>query len=766
MKRTFLILTILLTWATGQINAQTYYRLTSLGNTLTALPTDITKPVIFYMPDNARKAYLTCNNTGTANNLSFATTAPTQGSDVSNMLFTLTSTGTDGEYYIKGPNGEYVSGAINTSDQSRRVATTPSTNNAAKFNITIASGCLFFLKRSDRALYLNIQGNAWSGQYVNYWSGDGGWSQWNIYQPTVEEYTPMIDTTAYANLDVSKYYKLYNCNNNAWYMGANTNGDLIVMDNSEANPIWWQFLPTGNKGCYNIRNATTHQYIQALKTKGANSYIQLGDEPVEYYVGKNKATGTKTSGYYWLSSTNTTGYDKQNANTLALNKDGASSHVLTWSASGGEANSYWAVVESPYNYDPTPFTPSTGDYLYYIKNGNNGMALTLTNGKQVWQSITMDKSQEWYFRGESNNKGGYQICNAATLQPIDTLHYIVEQMTKGFCFRHAYAPYKVLTIDGDSILTFEDARSSFSLAQQIYNMPCGTLTQPRVKSAELKGEGVRTPLIVTTDEITPQGANTVWTKTKPIVVAGSTGTLTLNLSQAPGEGMEAYLYFDWNRDGVFETTVPLTIAQNISKQISFPLIGEGNAREGESHMRLRINSTGLNGSEDDVIGQSIDFIINLTADTSAFKATAVANDSTRGFATINGHTATATPKDGCQFVCWKEQNKVVSTQATYPFTLDHDVKLTAVFSADPDMLTGVPTINGTAQNPINITLNGRTIKIDTDTEVKGVRVYNIHGQLVAKANGKLVSMHKCPSGVYIVKALTANGGTVAKLSID
>lgn len=766
MKRTLILFTILLTWAAGSVSAQTYYKLSALGNAQTTLPVSLSRPVIFYLPDAARLVYLTCANTGTANALSFTTTAPTEGSDVSNMLFHIVDTGTDGEYYIQAPNGEYLSGAITTANQNARVTTIPATDNAAKFNITVSSGNLFFLKRSDLTLYLNIQANAWRGNYVNYWNGNGGWSQWNIYVPEVEEYVPVVDTTAYANFDKDKYYKLYNCNYNGWYMGANTSGELMVMDNTESNMIWWQFLPTGKDGCYYVRNATTHQYIQALSAKGASSYIHLGDEPVEYYVGRNKATGTKTSGYYWLSSTNTTDYDLQSANTIALNKDGASSHVLTWSASGTEANSYWAAVESKYNYDPTPFTPSTGDYLYYIKNASNGQALTLTGSTLSWAAQNMDKTQQWYFRGVSNNQGGYQICNASTLQPVDTLHYIVEQTAKGFCFRHAYAPNQAFVVDGDSTISFEETRSAFSLAQQIYNMPCGTLTQPRVKSADMRGGGVRTPLVVTNNEITPQGANTVWTKTKPVVVAGSTGTLTLNLTQTPGEGVEAYIYFDWNRDGVFETSVSLPASQTITQQINFPRIGEGGACEGESHMRLRINSTGLNSAEDDVIGQSIDFIIRLSADTTAFSATAVANDSTRGSATINGHTATATPKDRCQFICWKEQNKVVSTDASYPFTLDHDVALTAVFSADPDMLTAVHNTHIRTDHSVGIALNGHTIKVNADGKVSSIRVYNVSGQLVASSNGKPVSMHGQPSGVYIVKAFTANGGSVAKLTID
>lgn len=578
--------------------------------------------------------------------------------------------------------------------------------------------------------------------------------------------TTVIDSSATHSFSAEAYYKIYNFSNNSLYMGADASGNLMVMADEEANRVWWQFIPTTNADCYYIRNATTGQYVQALQAKGPRSYISLGSNPVEYYIGLNEVSGARTNGAYWLSSTNTAGYSEQSSSTLALNKDGASDHVLTWTASGSEPNSYWYIVKSDYDYDPTPFLPSTGQHLYFVKSAATAKALVSSGSSLGWAAQAMDKSQQWYFSGVSNKQGGYRIYNSASGVAIDTLHYIIEQSLSGYTFRHKYEPRTALVIDGDSVFYFEEARSSFSLSAQIYNMPCGTLNQPRLKSASLKGEGVRTPLIVADDEITPQGANTVWTKSRPVVVAGSTGTLTISLNQAPDTGVEAWLYFDWDRDGFFEQSLKLETSQNITQTLSFPAVGEGNAREGQSHIRLRLNNTGLNGAEDDVIGQSIDFIITLTSDNAPFTAKAAPNDSTRGSAAIVGTTATASSYNNCRFVCWKEQNKVVSTSETYAFTLDHDVNLTAVFSADPDNPTSVSSINKSADKSVVIKADGKTVRAEASSPVNNMRIYDINGMLVGRGTEPSLSVASLNKGVYIIRVQTANGQASTKLSID
>lgn len=560
------------------------------------------------------------------------------------------------------------------------------------------------------------------------------------------------------------YYKIYNYGNHALYMGATSGAELMVMSDEPSNRIWWQFEPTENEGCYYIKNATSGQYIQALKSKGANSYISLGDEKVEYYIGLN--TSGATRGGYWMSSTNNAGYNQQSASTLALNKDGSSNHVLTWVADGADKNSYWFFEEATYAYDPTPFTPSNGENLYFIKSVASAKALAETDGERSWQTQAMDKHQQWYFTGVSNRDGGYQIYNAVTRQPIDTLHYVVELAATGYSFRHAYQPATVLTLAGDTAFYFEAARNDFSLHAQIYNMPCGTLAQPRLQSATLKGEGVRTPLIVTNGELTPQGANTVWTKSRPVVVAGSEGTLEFTLSQEPTDDVEGWLYFDWDRDGFFEQTVKLDVARQISQPLTFPVLDENSAaRAGQSRMRLRLTTSGLGGAEDDVVGQTIDFILVLTDDHSAFRATARPNDPARGTATIDGTTATAVTKGNSTFVCWKEQNKVVSTDAAYAFTLDHDVDLIAVFSPDPDATTSIGrvTTKGTAAD-ITISVNGNNLTATSTTAVTALHVFTPDGALVATARSGQVSLAGLPGGIYIAKARTADGEAAVKFN--
>lgn len=567
------------------------------------------------------------------------------------------------------------------------------------------------------------------------------------------------DTTS--GFSAKKYYKFYNYGNHSLYMGADASGNLMVMSNDPANRIYWQFESTGKENCYYVKNAATGQYIQQLKAKGAQSYITMGDAPVEYYVGQN--TRAK-NGAYWFSSTNTTGYSTESSSCLALNKDGASTHVLTWVADNADNNSYWFVAETTYDYDPTPFTPTNeanGQHNYFIKSASSSKAF---DGSK-WADQTQAKDQQWYFAGTNNKSGGYQIFNAASGQPLDTLHYVVEQTANGYAFRHASEPKDLLTLAGETSFFFEAARSSFSLAEQIYNMDCGTLANPLVQTASLKGDGVRTPLVCERGDIATQGANTVWTKSRPVLVGGKDGTLTITLNQAPSAEVQAYLYFDWDRDGFFEKAIALTAGQTITQQLSFPAIDGTTAKAGQSHMRLRLTTNGLSGAEDDVIGQSIDFIITLTDDAADFKATARPNDPARGTATVSGTTATATTKGHNTFVCWKEQNKVVSTDPTYNFTLDHDVDLVAVFSPATDWVSAIGTVQA-QDHGIAINVSGNTVVATAPTAVKSIHVYSPNGSLVATAKGGKLSMQGKPAGVYIAKARTGKGEAAVKFQLQ
>lgn len=165
-----------------------------------------------------------------------------------------------------------------------------------------------------------------------------------------------------------KYYHIVWHNNSGSYL-TEKNGALQVEGQSTLAMQYWQFLPTSTEGCYYIQNATTKRYIEACKTAANNTYfIKTTDKPVEYFISKETAVG----GAYRLTSTNCSNYADTSKSPVGLNKDGASSNIITWGASTSNTGSYWDIVPTEYDYDVegvaalkrhTPFAKSSQVYF-------------------------------------------------------------------------------------------------------------------------------------------------------------------------------------------------------------------------------------------------------------------------------------------------------------------------------------------------------------------------------------------------------------------
>lgn len=132
------------------------------------------------------------------------------------------------------------------------------------------------------------------------------------------------------------------------YMTEAGGGVLQVEGKSRIAKQYWQFLPTGKNNCYHIKNAVTGHYVEACKTSQNNTYyIKATDTPVEYYISQESAL----NGAYRLTSTNCTNYSDTSKSPVGLNKDGASSYIITWGASTSNTGSYWYITPTEFDYD-------------------------------------------------------------------------------------------------------------------------------------------------------------------------------------------------------------------------------------------------------------------------------------------------------------------------------------------------------------------------------------------------------------------------------
>lgn len=573
------------------------------------------------------------------------------------------------------------------------------------------------------------------------------------------------------------------------YISEEADGTLVVGSLDNARRQFWEFLPAGSDGVWYIRNKVSGNYIQSCNgTNSSASVMHTGTTAVPYYVGVCQSGANK--GYLWFSSTDCTGYNDQSTSPHGLNKDGASSNIIIWMAGTSNNGSHWSLVETTYTYEVQPFTPSEAV-------GKPGILYHMVHeGRYASADLTLSDPAEsdplnWYFVGESNASGGYQIVNATTGTPATASgggndRWIVNEdgANAAFYFTSAADATERFTAGGESLFTFKKARSSFARHAQIYDLPCGTLSASvYISVASITGDAathrltypIRTQSGTVKSSTAQTTSPTSWYRLnvldQAVLRRGRSCELTLKLNKAPIGGEAVYAYFDWNRDGVFETAYSLGAAREMTQEINVP----ADAVPGPGRMRVRLTYNGLADAEDDVQGQCIDFALQVTEDDEAteFTVTARPNDPTRGATEIVGDTAKATPFGNASFICWKEGHRFAAASQNYRFgTLTHNLNLTAIFAADAndpygeEVLTGIDRTNTLdVAEAVEISMASREIRVSGGGTVYGLRLYDTDGRLVRHVAADTMSTNGLPAGVYIVKALTAKSTGTAKVSV-
>lgn len=519
------------------------------------------------------------------------------------------------------------------------------------------------------------------------------------------------------------------------YITEEADGSMVISNYDETKRMFWEFVATDKPNCFYLRNTATGRYMQSCNLEPSSaSRVKTGKEPVEYYVAKNTTAGAATYGQYWFSSTDCANYDNTASSPRALNKDGASNFIITWMAGNTNEGSFWTLHETEDLYDLRPFM--VGEAYRYLLQNDELKALQLADDNTLsWEKRTEDASQSWYFQGESNRAGGYQIINAKTGKALnDGTAYVVVQDLTAESAVYQFRPFAtkddattVLTIDGKSALTFRAVRSAFSRSAQIYQMPCGALAGLYISELSLTGEAAYKPLVfpITTaagkESATPAEWFTLYVRDKAEVQPGKSLTLDITMNQTPAAGYEAFAYFDWNRDGVFEAVTTLDVARTMSATIPVP----ADAKEGKTRMRIRITDNGLTDAEDEAVGQIFDAILTVIPANKGLSFSVTTSDLTRGTVSyeLNGDEITikADPLGNASFIAWREGNRLFTTTATHTFTLDRSIHLTAYFTPNTDIVTLIEGVEvKVPANNVFYDLQGRQVLMPQ----KGIYILN------------------------------------------
>ena len=344
------------------------------------------------------------------------------------------------------------------------------------------------------------------------------------------------------------------------------------------------------------------------------------------------------------------------------------------------------------------FEPASTENGYYIKvaainkylNHNGSNISASTEKSTVWtlgvpthtaNVVTFTIGNDKYL----NNNGS--DCNDNTCTNLKANTHNGGPGATNACSLWEMTEYSAKVLDETPEDPDEEAgHTDEAKALNLYFNPCGTAGNNYLTLAKVCGTGAVNPVVYKATA-KPASWHVPYPHDYGQVVRGGTFDIAITLSAAPAADLKANAYFDWDANGVFETTVPVTL--NGTAGTATVTVPE-NAASKPMRMRIRINSNGLDFSEDEVNGFVYDFHIAAVEPLQSLTAKASSSSAARGTVALSSNadsydygtelTATATAANGAAFVCWKEEGVVVSTDAQYTFTVDHNVNLKAYFT--------------------------------------------------------------------------------------
>lgn len=414
--------------------------------------------------------------------------------------------------------------------------------------------------------------------------------------------TPITPTET---LDPNKVYRIRWSQSDQLFITEGQGGTLTVERKSLGEKQYWKFIPVvGQAHTYTVQNTATGHYIQSCNLPPSSaSKVSAGKTAVPYYVAQNPHAQV-ANGWY-LSSTDCPNYADPSQSPRALNKDGASTSIITWTAGHAHKGSYWWIEATTDDYEPQPFLAGKLHSYLLLHAGqaleNNG------EGQLTWQAVSELHPQSFWFDGESNTAGGYRIVSHLTGLPLNegARYRLREENPSEGNDRFSFVDTqgKPLHLAGEHLFSFRRARTETARLLQVYKFPCGNTTGLSLQSLSLGQKDAVPTLTYSTEG--KNVANEYYvsiTGESVSVAAEEEWQLSFSLNKKPHPETRIFLYVDWNQDGIFEQMHELPRDQHVVHTL---LIPQGHT-EGNCRFRLRITDNDLPMADDDVEGQILD----------------------------------------------------------------------------------------------------------------------------------------------------------------
>lgn len=200
-------------------------------------------------------------------------------------------------------------------------------------------------------------------------------------------------------IESGQYYTIVNRNEQQLYV-KDTGSEILVVGGFD-DACYWQFIATGNEGCFYIKNKKTGRYAQQCSTS-TEVDVTLGDNPVEYRVKECSVEGTDMFGFASTNLSNT----EFTAGCIGWNLR-ASDAVQTYAAAAGTNHrSFWKLtLVTP------PMVISTSK-VYVMSNRNDNNVYIKDNGGDELAMGGIDNACLWQFENAGN--GQFYVKNVKT----------------------------------------------------------------------------------------------------------------------------------------------------------------------------------------------------------------------------------------------------------------------------------------------------------------------------------------------------------------
>ena len=208
-----------------------------------------------------------------------------------------------------------------------------------------------------------------------------------------------VQTMFALTIEDGKYYTIANRNDVNLYV-KDTGVDIIQLGGFD-DACYWQFISTGNDGCYYLKNKKTGRYAQECSTS-TEVNVTMGNDPVEYRVKECSVEGTDMFGITSTNESNT----EFTSGCVGWNWKGDNTVQTFAAAAGTNHRSFWKLTLV------TPPMQISTSKVYTMSNRNDNNVYIKDKGGDELAMGGLDNACLWQFEDAGN--GQFYVKNVKT----------------------------------------------------------------------------------------------------------------------------------------------------------------------------------------------------------------------------------------------------------------------------------------------------------------------------------------------------------------